>query len=135
MTAELKAAFDDSRQILAIRKTATQARNPRSADKAMLGCCTCGGAGGGGMDEELMSFGEYLDLKKEIARLKKRNAYLSHRVTVLSKRLGINKGSKKIKILSLIENGLTAAEIKAEVKCSLSLVYEYISDYKKYTGG
>lgn len=83
------------------------------------------------MDEELMSLGEYLDLKKEIARLEKRNAYLSHRVTVLSKRLGVNKGSKKIKILSLIEQGLTASEIKAQVKCSLSLVYEYMSDYKK----
>lgn len=83
------------------------------------------------MDAELMSLGEYLDLKKEIERLKKRNMYLSHRVTLLSQRLGISKGSKKIKILSLIERGLTAKEIKAQAKCSLSLVYEYMSDYKK----
>lgn len=86
------------------------------------------------MDDELMSLGEYLTLKERIRQLEKKNAYLSHRVSLLSKKLGINKGSKKIKILSLIEKGLTAAEIKKEVKCSLSLVYEYMSDYKKSTG-
>lgn len=49
------------------------------------------------MITDIPSFEDYLSLKKKIAKLEKRNSYLSHRVSVLSKRLGINHGSKKSK--------------------------------------
>lgn len=83
------------------------------------------------MITDIPSFEDYLSLKKKIAKLEKRNNYLSHRVSVLSKRLGINHGSKKAKIMTMIEQGYPAKEIKKTVGCALSLVYEYMAANKK----
>lgn len=80
---------------------------------------------------EMPSFQDYTTLKQKVAKLEKRNNYLAHRVSVLSKRLGINHGSKKAKIMTMIEQGHAAKVIKNDVGCSLSLVYNYIAENKK----
>lgn len=83
---------------------------------------------------EMPSFQDYITLKQKVAKLEKRNNYLAHRVSELSKRLGINHGSKnekKEKIMIMIEQGHAAKVIKSEVGCSLSLVYNYIAENKK----
>lgn len=46
---------------------------------------------------EMPSFQDYITLKQKVAKLEKRNNYLAHRVSELSKRLGINHGSKNEK--------------------------------------
>lgn len=77
------------------------------------------------MDEELMDLSEYLSLKSKISQLEKKLKHARTEIAHLKSKLSVKKGeSKKIKIIKLIESGVSIQEIIKTHGFNREYVYE-----------
>lgn len=80
----------------------------------------------------MIDFNEYMEDKKRIKRLEKQLAHARTEISHLKAELRIKKGvSKKLKIIALIETGLSPSSIIHDHGFNRHYVYEVYQSYKK----
>lgn len=80
----------------------------------------------------MIDINEYLEDKKRIKQLEKQLRYARIEISHLKARLNVKKAeSKKLKIIRLIESGLTPSEIIKIHGFNQYYVYEICQDYKR----